>query len=102
MSIEGFLSMEPIIIKSWHVHVRSVEFNLPVLGTWYVHKFVSCKFAEHGAGIVVLLARVGVGAVVDQPHGHQAVLQAGVRFFEHRVNVPVAELSGLWIGKRFW
>ena len=93
--------MEPII-ESWHVHVCSVEFNPLVLGTRYVHKVVSCKFAEHGAGRAVLLAWVGVGAVVHQPHGHQAVLQAGVRFFEHRVNVPVAELSGLWIGKRFW
>ena len=39
---------------------------------------------------------------MHQPHGHQAVLQAGVRFFEQRINVPemyylpVAELSEVY------
>ena len=77
-------------IESWLIPVCSVEFNGgrfdPVWqSNW--RQFIPRKRVKHLARISKLLAWIGVGAVVHKPHGHQAVLQAGICLLKDSVNV---------------
>ena len=55
---------------------------IPVCYVWPPPKLV-----EHGAGVANLLPLEGIGAVVYKPHGHEAVLQAGIPLLKHCVDV---------------
>ena len=79
------MSIESLLIPVCYVWFKGVR----LLSIWQsdCRLCYPCKLVEHGAGVANLLPLKEVGAVVHEPHGHQAVLQAGVTLLKHCVDV---------------